>query len=71
MTTRIPAPPFGLPLTGAALQWKHYEAIRRKAPGNDAMPSKATLVYESRDGLIRCFEDGEGHLSAVNAARFA
>ena len=28
-------------------------------------------LYESPDGMFCLFEDGQGHLSAVNAARFA
>ena len=70
MTTRIPAPPFGLPLTGSGLLWRNYEQIRRKAPLDSEGLSSASLIYESRDGLIRAFEDSDGHVSAVNPARF-
>ena len=35
------------------------------------LPAQITLLYESRDGRFCLFEDAQGHLSAVNAARLA
>ena len=32
-------------------------------------PARITLLYESRDGKLCLFEDAEGHLVAVRAAR--
>lgn len=46
----------------------------KSAPAEDAMPpmlSTFSRLYESPDGKFCLFEDGYGHLSAVNTARFA
>ena len=34
-------------------------------------PAKITLVYESDDGKLCLFEDGDGHLTAVRAENLA
>lgn len=34
-------------------------------------PARFSLLYESGDGRLCVFEDAEGHLSAVDARRFA
>ena len=69
MATSLQPPSFGLPLTAPAINLQTYEALRGDASAK-VEPSNYRLIYESRDGLIRCFEDRDGHLSAVNPARF-
>ena len=39
--------------------------------GSDQPPARITLLYESRDGKLCLFEDGEGHLTAVRAEKLA
>ena len=39
--------------------------------GNDPPPARITLLYESRDGKLCLFEDGEGHLTVVRAEKLA
>ena len=34
-------------------------------------PARISLLYESEDGRFCLFEDGEGHLTAVSAAKLA
>lgn len=34
-------------------------------------PATFTLVYESKDGKLCLFEDADGHLTAVRAAKLA
>ncbi|HIT45076.1 MAG TPA: hypothetical protein IAC28_03170 [Candidatus Aphodovivens excrementavium] len=40
------------------------------APGK-ATPGTFSRLYASRDEALQVFEDAEGHLTSVNAARFA
>ena len=40
------------------------------APGK-ATPGTFSRLYASRDDALQVFEDAEGHLTSVNAARFA
>ena len=34
-------------------------------------PARFSLIYESKDGRLCLFEDAEGHLTAVSAAKLA
>ena len=43
----------------------------RASSARHVPPAKITLLYESKDGRFCLFEDAQGHLSAVNAARLA
>lgn len=50
--------------------------VRAQASALCAAPGKATpgtfsRLYASRDEALQVFEDAEGHLTSVNAARFA
>ena len=40
-------------------------------PGSFASPARISLLYESKDGRLCIFEDGEGHLTAVRASSLA
>ncbi len=50
--------------------------VRTQARALGAAPDKAapgtfSRLYASRDEALQVFEDAEGHLTSVNAARFA
>ena len=46
-------------------------AHKPDAPHRLALPGAFTMLYESRDGRFCLFEGIDGHLSAVDASKFA
>lgn len=43
----------------------------RKEDASLERPAKIRLLYESVDGKLCLFEDGQGHLTAVRASKLA
>ena len=50
---------------------KQHEEKRTAERAAHVVPTRVTLLYESRDGRLCLFEDAKGHLYAVPASRLA
>lgn len=47
------------------------ERVQGSACGSQQALGCFSLIYESRDGRLCLYEDAQGHVSAVDSARFA
>ena len=48
-----------------------FSAHEQRSPHRPSLPGAFKMLYESRDGRLCLFEGNDGHLSAVDASKFA